>query len=238
LEGQVTRPGAYTVAPGERLSEVLKRAGGITPQGFLGGAVFLRKSAAERERAFIQEFVDRQKLDLAQQQARLAQGGDSTGAEAAVAAQASLTTALESQTDPGRVVLDLDDGGRWVGTVRDPMLEGGDRLIVPLRSATVTVLGSVMNPGTLMARRSASFADYIKLAGGVSRDAYPARSYLLRANGEAIPRHAASHVQAGDAIIVPPREVSVSNLGRSITGGARFLVELATAAALIMAAKR
>src|SRR6185369_14009572 len=120
---------------------------------------------------------------------------------AAIQAQAALTAALENQTDPGRVVLDLDDDGKWVDTVRDPMLEGGDRLIVPLRPATVTVLGSVMNPGTLMARRSASFGDYIKLAGGVSRDADPTRSYVLRANGEAVPHDAASRVHPGDAII-------------------------------------
>jgi polysaccharide biosynthesis/export protein len=238
LVGQVTRPGAYTLSPGERLSDVLKRAGGVTPDGFLGGSIFLRKSAAERERRFIQEFVERQKLDLAQQQARLAQGGDSTGAKAALAAQSSLTTALESQSDPGRVVLDLDEDGKWVGTVRDPMLEGGDRLTVPLRPATVTVLGSVMNPGTLMARRNASFGDYIKLAGGVAHDADITRSYLLRANGEAVPRRSAARVHPGDAIIVPPREVSIGGVGKSIGNGARFLVELGTAAALILAATR
>jgi protein involved in polysaccharide export with SLBB domain len=238
LEGQVVRPGSYTLAPGERLSEVLRRAGGVTAQGFLPGAIFLRKSAAERERAFIHEFVERQKLDLAQQQARLAHSGDSTGAQAALAAQSSLTTALEEQTDPGRVVLDLDEDGKWVESVRDPVLENGDRLIVPLRPATVTVLGSVMNPGTLMARRSATFADYIKLAGGLARDADPSRSYVLRANGEAVPRRAATRVRAGDAIIVPPREMSTGSVGRGITGSARFLIELATAAALIMAARR
>lgn len=238
LVGEVTRPGTYTIGPGERLSEVLKRAGGVTPQGFLAGAMFLRKSAAERERGFIHEFVERQRLDLVQQQARLVQAGDSIGAQSALAAQASLSSVLETQSDPGRVVLDLDDDGKWIGTVRDPMLEGEDRLIVPVRPATVTVLGSVMNPGTLMARKHATFADYLKLAGGLARDADPTRSYLLRANGEAVPRRAGMRVHAGDAIIVPPREVSVGSVGKSITSSARFLIELATAAALIMAARR
>jgi protein involved in polysaccharide export with SLBB domain len=238
LEGQVTRPGTYTIAPGERLSEVLERAGGPTSLGFLPGAIFLRKSAAERERAFIQEFVERQRLDLAQQQARLAQSGDSTGAQAVVAAQASLTSALESQTDPGRVVLDLDDERRWVGGPRDPVLEGGDRLIVPLRPATVTVLGSVMNPGTLMARKNASFGEYVKLAGGLARDADLNRSYVLRANGEAVPRRSASRIAPGDALVIPPRETSAGGVGKALAGSTRFLLEIATVAALIMTAAR
>jgi protein involved in polysaccharide export with SLBB domain len=238
LEGQVVRPGAYTLAPGERLSDVLKRAGGVTVQGFLPGAVFLRKSAAERERAFIQEFVERQKLDLAQQQANLAKSGDSTAAQAAITAQTSLTSALEDQSDPGRVVLDLDENDKWVGSVRDPVLENGDRLIVPFRPATVTVLGKVMNPGTLMARKRASFNDYIKLAGGLARDADLTRAYLLRANGEAVPRRTASRVTAGDAIIVPPREVSANNMGRTVSGSFRFIIEAATVTALIMAATK
>ena len=238
LEGEVTRPGSYTVAPGERLSQLLERAGWVTAQGFLPGAIFVRPSAAEREHRFIQEFVDRQRLDLAQQQAQLAKAGDSSGVQAAVAAQASLTTALERQTDPGRVVLDLDEERRWVGTPRDPVLKGGDHFTIPLRPATVTVLGSVMNPGTLMARKNASFGDYLRLAGGASNNADLGRSYVIRASGEAVPKRQASRVMAGDAIVVPPREIATGGFGKSLAGGSRFLIEIATAAALIMAATR
>ena len=227
-----------SVAPGERLSEVLKRAGGATPQGYLRGAIFLRKSAAERERTFIREFVERQRLDLAEQQARLAQSGDSTSAQAVISAQASLSAALESQTEPGRVVLELDEQGRWAGTVRDPVLEGGDRLIVPPRPSTVTVLGSVMNPGTLLARKGASFGQYVKRAGGLSHDADITRGYVLKVNGEAIPRRLANRIEVGDAIVIPPREISSGGLGRGVATSARFLMELATAAALVMAATR
>ena len=238
LEGQVLRPGDYTIAPGERLSAVLRRAGGLTTDGYLRGAVFIRKTAAERERTFLREFIERQRLELAQQQARLAESGDSLAAGQVLRAQASLTAALERQTDPGRVVLDLDEKERWVDTDKDPVLENGDRLIVPLRPATVTVIGSVMNPGTLMARKRASFGDYLKLAGGPTHQADLKRSYVLKANGEAIPRRASSRIEPGDAIVVPPREFATGSLGRALSGGVRTLVELATVAALILAATR
>ena len=238
LEGEVVRPGTYTAGQGERLSAVLRRAGGITANGYLPAAVFVRRSAAEQGRAFLREFVQRRRLELAEQQARLAQSGDSTAANEMVRAQEQLTAQMESQTDTGRVVLDLDEGGRWVNTARDPVLEDGDRLIVPLRPATVTVLGSVMNPGTLMARKNGSFQDYIKLAGGLSHDADLGRSYVLRANGEAVSKGHAGRIEPGDAIVVASRPPNPGNLGRSVTGSARFLMEMATAAALVMAATR
>ena len=238
LEGEVVRPGTYTAGQGERLSAVLRRAGGITANGYLPAAVFVRRSAAEQGRAFLREFVQRRRLELAEQQARLAQSGDSTAANEVVRAQEQLTAQMESQTDTGRVVLDLDEGGRWVNTARDPVLEDGDRLIVPLRPATVTVLGSVMNPGTLMARKNGSFVDYIKLAGGLSHDADVGRSYVLRANGEAVGKGHAGRIEPGDAIVVASRPPNPGNLGRSVTGSARFLMEMATAAALVMAATR
>jgi protein involved in polysaccharide export with SLBB domain len=238
LEGEVMRPGSYTIATGERLSEVLKRAGGLTPGGYLPAAVFLRRSAAEQQRSYLQDFLERQRLALASQRARLAQAGDTTAAAELMRAETSLTETMANQAHPGRVVLRLDEGGKWMGTVRDPLLEDGDRLSVPLRPATVTVLGSVMNPGTVMARKNASFSHYVKLAGGASSQADLSRSYVIRSSGEAVPRRAASRIEPGDAIIVPPRAVTGNSVAKALGGGSRFLIEIATAAALIMAATR
>src|SRR5205823_840667 len=132
LEGEVVRPGTYSAAPGERLSEVLTRAGGVTPGGWLPAAVFTRRSAAEQSRQ---------------------------------------------------------------------------------------VRGSVMNPGTLAARRRGSFSDYVALAGGVSREADLGRGYVLRSNGEAQPRRDAHWIEPGDAIVVPPRESTPGGLGHGLASG-------------------
>ena len=47
IDGEVMRPGSYTISPAEHLSSVLKRAGGLTPRGELRSAVFSRASAAQ-----------------------------------------------------------------------------------------------------------------------------------------------------------------------------------------------
>ncbi|MGI8424620.1 MAG: SLBB domain-containing protein [Chloroflexota bacterium] len=237
LDGEVTRPGTYTISPGELLSSLLERAGGITPRGWLPAALFTRRSAAVSSRAHLRDFVERQRVDLARQQSRAAQAGDSAAAAAAMRAQMDLTGMVERQVDPGRVALDLDPPRRWQGTARDPVLEDGDRLLVPQKPATVAVLGNVMNPGTHMARPGALPGAYVKLAGGAARDADLHRSYVLKANGEAIPYREA-RVEQGDAIIVMPRELGGTHPGRILGGVLRTAVELAGAAAVVVIATR
>src|SRR5205814_6010415 len=72
LEGEVMRPGTYSVAPGERLSAVLQRAGGVTASGWLPAAVFTRRSAAAQSRQVRGDFLQRQRVALAEQQSELA----------------------------------------------------------------------------------------------------------------------------------------------------------------------
>src|SRR5439155_6934019 len=104
----------------------------VTPGGWLPAAVFLRRSAAAQAREFRNDFVQRQRLALAQQQTQLAQAGDSTAATQLMRAQSALTEALADQSEPGRVVLHLDTAGKWIDTSDDPVLEDGDHLSVPL----------------------------------------------------------------------------------------------------------
>ncbi|MEP7027152.1 MAG: SLBB domain-containing protein [Candidatus Eisenbacteria bacterium] len=238
LEGEVARPGVYSIGPGERLSSVLERAGGVTSQGWLPASVFLRPSAARRERQLMNDFSVRQRADLARRQMELSQGGDSTDARGLAEANAELLSSLDHQTDPGRVVLSLDPAGRWRGTREDPELEDGDRLRVPLRPSTVTVLGNVMNPGTVLARAGAGSDTYLKLAGGAAPSADWKRSYVVRANGAAVPRSAAGRIQAGDVIVVPPRITTGSGLGRALGGVLRVTAGLAGTAAIVLAVRR
>ena len=238
LEGEVARPGRYAFAPGERLSDALRRAGGVSGRGWLPGAAFLRLSTASLEGRYQRDFVRRQRLALAEQEERLAQSGDSAAAAVLLRAQRELVAALEQIEEPGRVVLDLDEKGRWMGTARDPLLEDGDRFRVPVRPATVTVIGSVMNPGTLLAGQGATVDDVQRLAGGPTREADLGQRYVLRANGSAVRGGGGTRLGPGDALVVPPRPVQAGGFGRAFAGTARFLVETSAAAALIVVASR
>jgi polysaccharide biosynthesis/export protein len=233
LEGEVTRPGTYTIAPGERLSSVLERGGGVTAAGSLRAARFSRRSVASQQSRYDREIAERQRVDLARQQVRLAQSSDSNAVQTLVRAQAELARAEAARDEHGRLVLHLDDDARWMGSADDPVLEDGDRFEVPLVPTSVTVMGSVMNPGNVTARPRNSFDDYITLAGGTDDVADAGRAYLIRANGETVPRSRAGTVRAGDDVVVPAREVHGEPISRAFGSGARFFIEMATAAALV-----
>ncbi len=237
MEGELARPGAYTLTPGERLSSVIARAGGLTPMASLRAAVFTRASAAATERKASQDFLMRQQVEIARQRADLAAQGDSVNAAAVATAQMQLLAALEKSAKPGRVVLNLDDRGRWQNTVRDPELEDGDRLFVPEHPTTVAVIGSVKNPGTLLARPGASSGDYMRESGGASREADLGRSYVLRANGSALRYRPGLRLDAGDAVVITPRGAGTS-LGKVAGAGTRWLLDISVAAALILAATK
>ena len=236
LEGEVERPGVYSLSPGERLSEALARAGGVTPRGSISAAVFRRESAVRAGIEAERGFEERQRLEMSRERLHAVAVGDSTSAGQLGAAQAQLLDAFERASHPERVILDLDDGGRWAGSERDPVLEDGDRLYVPEKPSTVAVLGSVRSPGTLLLPEPERGGEILRRSGGLARDAELDKSYVLRTNGEAVAFTRGTRVEAGDAVVIVPRTPERRSGG--VLSGARFAIELAAAAALIMAAAK
>src|SRR5690606_28058300 len=70
LAGEFNFPGRYAITPGENLSSVLRRAGGVTSEAYLRGAVFLRKRVREQQLRHVEEIGRRME---SQMQARLLQ---------------------------------------------------------------------------------------------------------------------------------------------------------------------
>jgi hypothetical protein len=200
--------------------------------------VFVRPGAAQAERKFMEDFVNRQRAEMARRQADRSAAGDTADARGLAQANADLLASLARQTDAGRIVLTLDPAGEWRGAREDPELEDGDHLHVPLRPATVAVLGDVMNPGTMLVQKSARADSYLKLAGGLAPSGDWKHSYVLRANGAAVPRSAAGRIEAGDAIVVPPRAPHGGGVGRALGKVGRVVIGMAGTAALVVAVTR
>ena len=66
IRGEVRRPGVYSMFAGERLSDLIKRAGGFTPKAFLRGAVFTRQSVAVEQRKALNQMADQMEMDVLQ----------------------------------------------------------------------------------------------------------------------------------------------------------------------------
>jgi len=209
LEGEVQFPGVYAVRAGERMSSLIRRAGGFTDKAYLRGAVFTRESVRASQERQLQEFTASHTQRVTAEAASLAMGGLSK--DEAEAARFELSTRqdaiklLASKTVLGRVVIHLGEPGGFEGTGDDLALEDGDRLVIPQPPSSVAVLGSVRNPTAVVAHSGKSIKDYIGLAGGYLPNADRAAVYVVRADGSSMSPDQVKTVDAGDAVLVPPQ---------------------------------
>jgi polysaccharide export outer membrane protein len=190
LLGEFRNPGSYELRRGERLSEVIARAGGLTPEAFPYGAVFTRESVRHRQ----QEGFARTARDLESSLVQLAAGQTLPGARGgtsdiggAVKAGRELANTLREARAAGRMVVEANPVILLARPDLDMLMEPGDVLAMPKRPQDVTVVGAVLNPGSLNFRQGWRAAEYIQASGGAQRFADGSRVFVVLPNGEAAP---------------------------------------------------
>jgi len=215
VEGEVKRPGYFTIEIGERLSSVFKRAGGFTPNAFPPGIVVIRESVKRKQQSELQRFIASERQRLTAQSAAVAAGTTGvtgTAAMAATAEQQALALrlqqleAISSRVELGRVVVRLESIEQLEGTEDDIKLEARDKVMIPQPPQTVSVIGSVKNPSTVVHRVGLRLDDYVKQAGGTTEDANTKEMYVMRANGTTDSAYVKiKEMQPGDTIVVPQK---------------------------------
>jgi protein involved in polysaccharide export with SLBB domain len=190
LLGEFRNPGSYELRRGERLSEVIARAGGLTPEAFPYGAVFTRESVRQRQ----QEGFARTARDLESSLVQLASGQTLPGARGgtsdvggAMKAGRELAATMREARAAGRVVVEANPVILLARPDLDMLMEPGDVIAMPKRPQDVTVVGAVLNPGSLPFRQGWRAAEYIQASGGAQRFADSSRVFVVLPNGEAAP---------------------------------------------------
>ncbi len=185
LDGAFKNPGVYGVKQGERMSEVIRRAGGYKTNAYPYGGVLARKSVALKEKTAFMRSADQleQSIATAISSGRISSvGGDPTLALTSIS---RLITDLENIEPIGRVVTEFDLDALEKFPERDIFLEPGDRIFIPDRSSTVTVSGQVLSPTSFTFNPSFKVNNYIDLAGGFSEEADKSRTLVVYPNGMA-----------------------------------------------------
>ena len=160
LTGEVRFPGRYTVIDrGERISDLIARAGGVTPLGDQDAAYFSRRISSNTSRARLDSATARSDSLRLQDAARI------------------------------RVGVDLAFALRRKGGNDDLVLEGGDSLDVPSQRQTVEVRGEVNAPTALAHARGKNLGFYVGAAGGPSAKGNARRAYVVQPNGKVESRH-------------------------------------------------
>lgn len=209
LLGEVKFPGVYTVDKNERLSDVLKRAGGFTNEAFLEGSVFTRERIKNSQIKQYNESLAKIKKDLALYSAMPANAKNAASSTINTNALDSVIKEAEQYQPIGRVSLTIDMNiDNFVNSEFNLVLEDGDTLTIPSQIDTVTVFGEVFNPTSFVYTSNKDVYDYIAMASGLSRAADENNIYVIHADGtsEPINRGLFSSnikINKGDTIVVP-----------------------------------
>jgi len=171
VEGEVRRPGSYTLPHGARLSALILAAGGFTDNADMRGASLARVSARSAQEAELQETAGR----LAPE----------PGASEAAREAARPVVALLLELRPsGRIPVQLTHPRLLKNNPRDLPLEEGDVLRVPAKADTVTLAGAVRAAsGAVPFTPKLPLKEYIQRAGGYADGADRDQVFLLRADG-------------------------------------------------------
>jgi polysaccharide export outer membrane protein len=218
VEGELKRPGYFTIEMGERLSSVLRRAGGTTQNAFPAGLILTRESVKLRQQAELERFVASERQRLTAQAAGGAAGvsGLSTAAvlssggglaeQQVLALRLQQLEAIAARVELGRVVVRMESIEQLEGTEDDIILEAKDRILMPTPPQTVSIIGSVKNPSTVIYRPNLGLDEYLRQAGGLTEDANRKEMYVMRANGTTDSAYlAVKKIQSGDTIVVPQK---------------------------------
>ncbi len=195
LEGEVRFPGNYLFKTGDRLADLLKRAGGVSDQGWLPGARLLRKSLQARQLRLRDQFIAREKESVQNLKIQASQIDSENAAEKSANIEAidevgQTLDKLAKVEVKGRLALNFRD----IQTIEEIensetniVLEDGDTFIIPTIPSDVTIAGQVYSPATVLWKNGFSAQDYIDLAGGFSDNAHTNRIFVLKADGSAMP---------------------------------------------------
>lgn len=196
LEGEVQFPGKYAISSKtEKISDVIKRAGGATSYSYLSGAVLIRT----RELNEAEKKIRQQKIDALKKDAK-----DSARVQDIIDKQIGNLTSI--------VGINLKEIISKPGSEYDLLVQNGDLISIPTKRQTILVSGEVLYPVRIQYKRGKRLSKYVNEAGGFSERALKRGSYVVYANGAVKSTRSFigfkfyPRLKSGAEIIVPPRE--------------------------------
>lgn len=184
VDGEVAFQGNYTMElKNQRLSDVVKAAGGVVAGGYVRGAR-LERRLTDAERARLREVIR-----IARQ---TADGKDSIA-----------LNKLE-MAETFTVGIHLDEALANPGSTQDIELMDGDRLVVPRFNHTVRISGDVNAPNTVAYDEGEGYKYYIKQAGGFGDRAKKRNTYIIYMNGT-MAMAKEGKIEPGCEVVVPSK---------------------------------
>ena len=214
IEGQATFSGVYTLSSkNERLSEAIRKAGGLTDMAYVKGARLIRRTSLD-EQGRIQTVT------------RML--------EAQVGQKDSLNAAMLQLSSSYPVGIELDKAMAHPGSDYDIVLREGDRIVIPEYTGTVKISGDVMYPNTVTYAKGKRADWYIDQAGGWGNRAKKSHTFIIYMNGTVARVGHNTKILPGCEIVVPSKPKSSGNtlgqwlgIGSSVASIAAMIATIA-----------
>ncbi len=163
IEGEVLYPGAYILSSSdEKVSNVLKRSGGLTRSAFIKGVSITRinKTNILKDTSDIYFKKIKQQIN-----------------------DTSSSTSLEYLNPTVKIGLDVEKLLKDTNSLENIFLQEGDIINVPKQKREIKVSGEVLFPTEVVFVEGEHLNYYIDRAGGFTDNAQKNKVYVLKANG-------------------------------------------------------
>lgn len=219
LEGEVAAPGLYEINPGETLTKLIQRVGGVTGQAYLYGMEMDRASVRKQQQENLDMLIRR--LEAQQQSQILFLMANRSSADAASQsmlmqqqqqlAQRRLETLRQLKSN-GRITLELKPAALTMANLPELPLEDGDRIYVPAVPGFVSAVGAINNENVFIYKPGRTVKEIIKIAG-LREEAESDEVFVLRADGSIVNKTSMGvfsslnnlELMPGDTIVVPEK---------------------------------
>lgn len=213
VEGEVMFSGTYTLSKkNQRLSDLIKSAGGVNDRGYIAGARLERK-VNESERARIEAVLKKAKEEAEQMEIEAAKENKKIDLKDSEKIKKFEIPEFYS------VGIELDKALANPGCDADIVLREGDKIIVPQYNGTVKINGAVMYPNTVGFQKGKKAKYYINQAGGFSEKAKKSQTYIVYMNGTIAKVSQNAKPKPGCEIVVPEKEINKMTIAEKMTIG-------------------
>lgn len=213
VEGEVMFSGTYTLSKkNQRLSDLIKSAGGVNDRGYIAGARLERK-VNDSERARMEAVLKKAKEEAEQMEIEAAKENKKLDLKDSKKIKKFEVPEYYS------VGIELDKALENPGCDADIVLREGDKIIVPQYNGTVKINGAVMYPNTVGFQKGKKAKYYINQAGGFSQKAKKSQTYIVYMNGTIAKVSQNAKPKPGCEIVVPEKEINKMTIAEKMTIG-------------------
>jgi protein involved in polysaccharide export with SLBB domain len=235
VAGEVMHAGRYGIDRGERLSSILKRAGGFASQAYPYAAIL--------DRASVREAAAKSREDMV---VRVQEQGAATPRTESLSSQRErqqLVNRLKQIQPSGRMLIHITGQiEKWENTIYDVEVRSGDTIYIPKKPNFIMVAGQVYSPTAITFSPGKHAGWYLKQAGGPTSLANKKEIFVVRANGTVVGRNSGewwsgstlgATLQPGDTVFVPEKGAGSNAIFKNLSQTIQLLSGAAVAVSVI-----